>query len=362
MSRQELERAEVEFSDQAALSEAQASAPRTPPSLDPLHLLSSRSRRDYALADIRVGVFCERDDVLDAVERRLVRYRAPDGARTPDLELHYVDDLAGPVVAPSDPALRTVYEPPGGVVRHAPETDALYAELRDVRLEADMRRGIVHIAGGAWSGAQRYVATHTLTTIALMEAFKRHHRFALHAGCLALDGRALLLAGTSGAGKSTLALALARLGLDYLSDDLVFLSPQQDDSLQVIGFADAVGVTPGTVRLIGELAEAAGSDPEPGFPKHLIRVEDVFRAPIIAAAQPRVLVFPEISGSEESSLTPLQSGDAWLRLVPDVLLTDEASSQAHLTAIAGLTQGLSCHRLQTGRDLDAAARLVAELL
>lgn len=255
-----------------------------------------------------------------------------------------------------------MYEPPGGVVRHAPETDALYAELRDVRMEADLRRGVVRIAGAEWSGAQRYVATHTLTTIALMESFKRHQRFALHAGCLARDGHAVLLAGTTGAGKSTLALALARLGLDYLSDDLVFLSRRRDGFVQVIGFADAVGVTAGTVDLIRELAAAASSDPEPGFHKHLIRVEDVFQTRLIETSQPRVLVFPQVSDADESSLTPLEPGEAWLRLVPDVLLTDEASSQAHVSTIARLTEGVSCYRLQTGRDLQAAARLVSELL
>jgi ABC-type iron transport system FetAB ATPase subunit len=273
-----------------------------------------------------------------------------------------VDELDDPSFAASGPTVRTVYEPPGGFVRHAPEPDVLYAELRDVRMQADLRQGIVRIAGGAWSGSQRYVATHTLTTIALMEAFKRHRRFALHAGCLARDGRAVLLAGTTGAGKSTLALALAAHGLDYLSDDLVFLRPEQDGSMQAIGFADAVGVTAGTVELIGELVVSGVADPEPGFPKHLVRVEDLLRTRIIAVSQPQVLVFPEVSGTEESVLTPLEPGEAWLRLVPDVLLTDEASSQAHLTAIARLTDSLRCYRLQTGRDLEAAARLVSELL
>src|SRR5262249_37526302 len=154
---------------------------------------------------------------------------------------------------------------------------------------------------------------HTLTTIALMEGFKRHERFALHAGCLARDGRAVLLAGTTGAGKSTLSLALARFGLDYLSDDLIFLGRRQDGSVQAIGLADTVGVPAGTVGLIRELAEAAESDPEPGFPKHLIRVEDVFQTPIIPASQPHVLLFPQVTDSDESSLTPLEPGEAWLR-------------------------------------------------
>jgi hypothetical protein len=41
----------------------------------------------------------------------------------------------------------------------------------------------------------------------------------IHASCVALDGRALVLCGDSGAGKTTLAYACAKKGWTYLSDD-----------------------------------------------------------------------------------------------------------------------------------------------
>jgi hypothetical protein len=46
----------------------------------------------------------------------------------------------------------------------------------------------------------------------------------IHAGCLARDGRGVLLTGNSGAGKSTLAIALARRGYALLSDEWTYLA------------------------------------------------------------------------------------------------------------------------------------------
>jgi len=49
------------------------------------------------------------------------------------------------------------------------------------------------------------------------------HITPVHAGCVALDGRGVLLCGDSGAGKSTLSYACARAGWTYTSDDGSFL-------------------------------------------------------------------------------------------------------------------------------------------
>jgi hypothetical protein len=45
----------------------------------------------------------------------------------------------------------------------------------------------------------------------------------IHAGCVALDNRGVLLCGDSGAGKSTLSYACARKGWTYVADDASFL-------------------------------------------------------------------------------------------------------------------------------------------
>jgi serine kinase of HPr protein (carbohydrate metabolism regulator) len=50
----------------------------------------------------------------------------------------------------------------------------------------------------------------------------------LHASCVALDGRAVLIAGPSGSGKSDLALRLLDRGFTLVSDDRTILSKEGD--------------------------------------------------------------------------------------------------------------------------------------
>jgi hypothetical protein len=49
------------------------------------------------------------------------------------------------------------------------------------------------------------------------------HATPVHAGCVALDGRGVLLLGDSGAGKSSLSYACARAGWTYVTDDASYL-------------------------------------------------------------------------------------------------------------------------------------------
>ena len=48
----------------------------------------------------------------------------------------------------------------------------------------------------------------------------------LHASCVAVKGRALLITGPSGTGKSALALQMMALGADLVADDQTLLQPR----------------------------------------------------------------------------------------------------------------------------------------
>lgn len=77
----------------------------------------------------------------------------------------------------------------------------------------------------------------------------------LHADCVAVDGRGLLVLGASGSGKSGLALNLMALGATLVADDRVILS-RQNDSLMASAPASISGLI--EARGIGLLNAATG--------------------------------------------------------------------------------------------------------
>jgi len=75
----------------------------------------------------------------------------------------------------------------------------------------------------------------------------------LHAACVGRGGRGLLLMGDSGAGKSTAALHCLLRGLEFLSEDSVFVAP---DSLLATGIANFAHVRRDSLRFVPREARA----------------------------------------------------------------------------------------------------------
>lgn len=76
------------------------------------------------------------------------------------------------------------------------------------------------------------------------------HATPVHAGCVTLNGRGVLLCGDSDAGKSSLSFACARAGWGYVSDDATFLLRGRS----VIGNCHQVRLRPTAAELFPEIA------------------------------------------------------------------------------------------------------------
>jgi hypothetical protein len=176
-----------------------------------------------------------------------------------------------------------------------------------------------------------------------------------------MDGHGFLLSGNSGAGKTTLAVALVRAGFDFLSDDLLFLTAGRD-GLRVLGFPDQSDVADETVSMFPELHPALTPAALRTGRKSQIRVEEFYGANTVWECRPAVVIFPRVGHTEHSVLTPVDRDEALVELLPNLFLTEAASSQAHLDALTHLAREARCYRLETGRDFDALAERLRGLV
>jgi hypothetical protein len=81
---------------------------------------------------------------------------------------------------------------------------------------------------------------------------------AIHAGVVARDGRAVLIAGRSGRGKTTVVLGLLRRGLDLLSDELALVAP---DDRTILPYPRGLHIRRPALDLFAELGFLADVAP-----------------------------------------------------------------------------------------------------
>lgn len=272
-----------------------------------------------------------------------------DGNGPADLLFEIQDD---PLERPE--GARTVYEPPLGEVVYHDGRDLLYLRQGSLSALCEPAASRVLFSAPAAKGEDLWILSHPLLSVPMMELLKRRGLFGIHAAGADLDGRALVLAGTSGSGKSTLSVALARSGFGFLGDDTLFLNGHR-----ILAFPDEIDLTEESVSFFPDLQLAP---PPLGWRKRQLRADETTGVNIVWESTPSLLIFPRVSGRPRSELRPIDPGEALFELVPNVLLTEPVSSQAHLDALAGLAKASRCYRLETGTDLDEAVRLLRELM
>jgi hypothetical protein len=322
---------------------------------------------EYVLAGVPLRVITHHPVVTALVEGRLASLGGSAFAE-PDPGVAGVEvEIRGPAAptdwppAPAGPG-RVIYDAPSGPIEYFEDTDQIYVDYEArVRLLCDPTVGRAQLAITGTDPGAPTVATHPLFNMALFECMKRRGRFAIHAASASRQGRGVLVPGTSGAGKSTLSLTLVRSGFDFLSDDTVFASADPS-GFTVAAFPDEVDATPNTVALLPELAYLADRPIRPGREKHAFRVEDVYGITPVAACTPVAVLSPRLEVGAPPELAPLALPEALRELTLNLLLTEPASTQAHLDLLAGLVRSVPCYTLRTGGDFDEVAACVADLV
>jgi hypothetical protein len=209
----------------------------------------------------------------------------------------------------------------------------------DARLEPDItlvyreeegeERDVTYLVNGSPYRVRHREMMETIfaTMIFLVMKHMRSH-YIVHAGCLSVEGRGVIISGRSGMGKSTLTAHLATRGMGFLSDELAPISRRT-------GMIDAVpmpiGIRPGPARAL--VTDKPTFDYSfRGDEKKLIDIEALSGEKPVEAVPPAHVVF--LTDSRDSRVATPKKFDSLVRVMTTA---DEEGFDRALTDLEGVT-------------------------
>lgn len=182
----------------------------------------------------------------------------------------------------------------------------------------------------------------------------------LHCGCVAREGKGLLLVGGSGSGKSTLALAMTQAGFSYLADDRTYLS-FREGRIVAWGLPTLLKLRREAINWFPELQDFTPAPPKNGESSVWMEPARALGVPRIQRCEPSALVFLQRHGQAALDLSTMPSDEATVHLESDLMVENPAAAEGQRAMIARLVK-LPCWRLVYGGSPQATAEFLKSRL
>ncbi|MGB7849100.1 MAG: hypothetical protein WBL63_26040 [Candidatus Acidiferrum sp.] len=170
----------------------------------------------------------------------------------------------------------------------------------------------------------------------------------LHCSCVVESGKGYLLAGPSRSGKSTLALALARAGLAFLSDDRTFCSAEAG-GLCAWGVAASLKLRLEARNWFEELVNREPTEVQEGESILRFDPERQFGLKRAKFCEPECLIFLDRQEGPVFRMTKMSPADAAERIEQDLMAEPPALVEQQRQVINRLI-AIPCWRLRYGGD------------
>lgn len=197
--------------------------------------------------------------------------------------------------------------------------------------------------------------------VPLMLCFRDAQIQFLHAATVGLNGRAIVMPGQSGSGKSTTSLRCLEAGLDFLGDDYIGVTANEDGSYCGSGLFSSAYGDQNTLAMFPGLAKTAVPPKREDEDKAVMLLAETHPEQLKAQAEVAAVVLPRVTQGEVTRLRPVSRGRALLSAAPSSIFQMLFPERAGFERIAAFIEAVDCYQLELGKDHRAAA-LLRELL
>jgi hypothetical protein len=180
----------------------------------------------------------------------------------------------------------------------------------------------------------------------------------VHGAAVAVDGKAVLLAGSGGSGKSTTALACAISGMSYLGDDYCAVEPAAGKVHMVYRTAKVLG---STLAMLPSLAPWLVNGDRLGVEKGVMFL-DSSQVALARSAQLSAILLPRLGRGARARLTPATRNEALAAVLPSTIGGLMGGTSATPRAIMQLVRSAPAFHLELGADLESVVGVVASQL
>jgi hypothetical protein len=194
--------------------------------------------------------------------------------------------------------------------------------------------------------------------IILSWLLNRHRMQIIHSAAVAINGRAVLLAGPGGSGKSTTSLACALAGLEYLGDDYCAVEPATGKVHMIYRTAKFFD---STVAMIPSLAASIDNRDEIGVEKSVIYLEpgDVR---LTRSAELSAILLPRVGVESATTLHPATRDEAIKAILPSTIFGLMGGTSISPRLIMELAGSAPAYHLTLGTNLDTVIDTITSCL